>query len=277
MLQALTTKHLCSTQASMLQAPSTKLQFYKHQVLSFNATSIKLSCSKLQVLSFDAMHPQYVLERRTAEAFTLESEAKLGPGNYVRMCSTQLNARAVWRVFQLLSRECVPRSKRRECGVAGQRWTFSSGHNGCLIGVNVWRGLLQTFWADRCKLVLVDTSMPLSPVTSRGSEKSWISRREVANLYLQKSGNPSLKHLHYVGIEKAVVNLNWHQQMQPWWPGQRGIWRKKSFNLPISLTEKSATVMHVADFVSGFEGAAVVLLDSEITTLAKLVVFSALD
>ena len=40
---------------------------------------------------------------------------------------------------------------------------------------------------------------------------------------------------------------------------------KKSFNLPVSLTESSATVVRVAEFVSteAFDSASVVLLDSE--------------
>ena len=210
-----------------------------------------------------------------AEAFTLESAAKPGPGNYVRMRSTQLNARAVGRVFNFFPESVFL--------VAGDGSVELPDEDGRFQVDAMDASLVWTCEGDSCKPSRpIDVSLqpgasgyhyayqPSDELREREkldqqerSTKSvpsgkWKPKFKTSTLRgnRESSGKPQL-------TSTNAASAAWTKTIEIC--TFEGTQLKKSFNLPISLTEKSATVVCVTDFVSdeAFEGAAVVLLDSE--------------
>lgn len=206
--------------------------------------------------------------------FTLESAVQRGPGNYVRIRSTQFNAKAVGRVFNFFPQSVylvgddgsveLPDDDGNfdvENMNASLIWTCSGD---CSKPVD---GQAQSRWLQP------GPSYAYQPTdearereredrSKRSSSGKWKPKFTTSLLSANRQKKPP-------GVEKQEASLRHGSQLA--WTKTIEICRvegtkiKKTFNLPVSLTERAARVERVAEFVSGeaFEGAAVVLLDSD--------------
>lgn len=208
--------------------------------------------------------------------FTLESAAKRGPGNYVRIRASQLNARAIGRVFNLFPESVFL--------VAGDGSVELPGDDGCFQTDTMDSSLVWTCDGDSSKPVHQGSQwqqqgesqpgpsgfqyayQPADETRQRerfqrqqrsGSKSAgkWKPKFSTSTL----RGRPSME----VRSHQPMPTLAWTKTVEIC--ALEGSQLKKSFNLPLSLTESSATVVCVADFVSNeaFDGAAAVLLDAE--------------
>ena len=180
--------------------------------------------------------------RMTSDAtiFTLESATKRGPGNYVCMRSPQLNARAVGRVFNL--------SPQTVFLVADDGSVELPDEDGSFNVDNMDTSRVWTCNGDSSKPAVLPNQW-LRPISSGGrylSEGRPITEGRIEQRTRRRScGSEWIKRIEICDLQSSVL--------------------KKLFNLPVSLTEQSATVSYIVEFVSeeAFDGAAVVLLDSE--------------
>ena len=203
--------------------------------------------------------------------FTLESAAKPGPGNFVRIRSTQLNSKAVGRIFNFFPQSVYLVGDDGSVELPDEDGGFEVG--------SMDASLIWTCSGDSSKPA--NQSHWLQPGPSyayqptdqtRERERQDRSKRPASGKWKPKfttsslSGNRQNKP---PGVEKQEASLR--QTSQLTWNKTieicsfEGSKIKKSFNLPVSLTERSARVERIAEFVSAeaFEGAAVVLLDSD--------------
>lgn len=172
--------------------------------------------------------------------FTLESATKRGPGNYVCMRSSQLNARAVSRVFNLFPQTVFLSADDGSVELPDEDGSFNVDN---MDASQVW-----TCNGDSAKPAIT-LNQWLCPVSSGSQywpeERPLIKRRFGQSKRRCSCGSEWIKRIEICDLEGSVL--------------------KKIFNLSVSLTEQSATVSSIAEFVSeeAFNGAAVVLLDSE--------------
>ena len=195
------------------------------------------------------------------KVFTLESA---GPGNYVRIQSGQLNARSIGRVFNVFPQSVF---------LVADDGSVIPDEDGNLNVDNMDASFVWTCDGDSSRPAesAAGTSLYGSPfayqpleasmaITERKTRNRWAPKFNTSMLRAQNSGQHANEAKQWVD---SLVDLTWTKNIEIC--SFEGSDVKKLFTLPISLTEKSASVSSVSKFVSqeGFEGHAVVLLDSE--------------
>ena len=195
--------------------------------------------------------------------FTLESAAKRGPGNYVRMRPAQVNARAIGLVFNLFPESVLL--------VADDGSVELPDDDGCFQMETMDSSMVWTCDGDSSKSAHQGSQWQQQGESQLGPSGFQYAYQPTDE---QESMDRQLRQCQKCNRTEPRLALD------PTWIKKveictlQGSQLKKWFNLTILLTESSATVGNVAECVSeeAFDGDEVILLDSGNTLIGDSIV-----